>query len=176
MNLIKDIDPGTAEEMNVIIEIPKGSKNKYEVDKETGLIALDRPMHTAQDYPVEYGFVPQTLWDDGDALDVLVLATYPIMPGILVRVRPVAIMNMIDGGENDEKVIGVPVSDPRWDHVKDLEDINKHTLKEIEHFFGTYKNLQNKKVEIKGFSGRKEAVSAFNKAKELYRTHLKNSH
>ena len=176
MNLIKDIDPGTAEEMNVIIEIPKGSKNKYEVDKETGLIALDRPMHTAQDYPVEYGFVPQTLWDDGDALDVLVLATYPIMPGILVQVRPVAIMNMVDGDENDEKVIGVPVSDPRWDHVKDLEDINKHTLKEIEHFFGTYKNLQNKKVEIKGFSGRKEAVSAFNKAKELYRTHLKNSH
>ena len=169
MNLLNDISPGVAEEMNVIVEIPKGSKNKYEIDKETGLIALDRPMHTAQDYPFDYGFVPQTLWDDGDALDVLVLATYPLALGVLVRVRPVAIMNMIDGGENDEKIIGVPVSDPRWDHVKDLADINKHTLKEIEHFFGTYKNLQNKKVQINGFEGKDKAFIAFNKAIKLYK-------
>src|SRR6185295_13057533 len=104
MNLYKDIDPGTAEEMNVIVEIPKGSKNKYEIDKETGMISLDRPLFSAQDYPCEYGFVPQTLWDDGDALDVLVLSTYPILPGILVKMRPVGIMNMIDAGENDAKV------------------------------------------------------------------------
>ena len=145
MNLLHDIEPGTKDEMNVIIEINKGSKNKYEIDKKTGMIALDRAMHTAQDYPFDYGFVPQTLWDDGDALDVLVLATYPLQPGILVRVRPVAILGMIDGGEADDKVIAVPTDDPRWDDVKDLSDINKHTLKEIEHFFATYKKIKIKK-------------------------------
>ena len=90
MNLLHDVPSGTAEVMNVIVEIPKFSKNKYEIDKETGLIALDRVMHTAQDYPFDYGFVPQTLFDDGDALDVVLLTTYPLMPGILVKARPVA--------------------------------------------------------------------------------------
>jgi len=154
--------------MNVIIEIPRGSKNKYEIDKKTGLIALDRAMHTAQDYPFDYGFVPQTLWDDDDALDVIVLTTYPLSSGILVRVRPVAIMTMIDGGESDDKVISVPVDDPRWKDIKDLKDINKHTLKEMEHFFATYKNLQNKEVEIKGFKGAKEAGEAFDRSITLY--------
>src|SRR3989344_2787123 len=101
MNLWHDIEPGKKDAMNVIIEIPKGSHNKYEVDKATGLIALDRALHTAQSYPFDYGFVPQTLWDDNDALDVVVLTTYPLNPGILVRVRPVALMNMIDGGDAD---------------------------------------------------------------------------
>ena len=113
MNLWHDIKPGTRDKMNVIVEINKGSKNKYEIDKETGLIALDRAMHTAQDYPFDYGFVPQTLWDDDDALDVLILTTYPLIPGILVRVRPVAMLNMIDGGESDDKIIAVPIDDPR---------------------------------------------------------------
>ena len=169
MNLLHDIAPGKADEMNVIIEINKGSKNKYEIDKETGMIALDRAMHTAQDYPFDYGFVPQTLWDDGDALDVLVLATYPLQPGILVRVRPVAILGMIDGGEADDKVIAVPTDDPRWDDVKDLNDINKHTLKEIEHFFATYKKIQNKEVETSGYKGAKEAKEAFERACKLYK-------
>lgn len=168
MNLLHGIDPGTANEMNVIIEIPKGSKNKYEIDKETGLIALDRAMHTSQDYPFDYGFVPQTLWDDADALDVIVLTTYPLAPSILVRVRPVAIMNMVDGGDADDKVIGVPVDDPRWEDVKDLGDINKHTLKEIEHFFITYKNLQNKEVSISGFKGAGEARAAFERGRTMY--------
>jgi len=173
MNLIKDIDPGTAEEMNVIIEIPKGSKNKYEIDKETGLIALDRAMHTSQDYPYDYGFVPQTLWDDNDPLDVIVLTTYPLASGILARVRPIGIMDMIDGGDSDVKIIAVPTSDPRWDDVKDLEDVNKHTLKEMEHFFSTYKGLQNKKVEIKGFAGKDKAIEAFNKSLQLYKNNSK---
>src|SRR3989344_3670657 len=101
MNLWRDIEPGTKDEMNVIIEINRGSKNKYEIDKKTGLIALDRVMHTAQDDPYDYGFVPQTLWEDNDALDVLVLTTFPLQTGILVQVRPVAVMEMIDSGESD---------------------------------------------------------------------------
>src|SRR5690606_37931424 len=122
MNLLHDVPAGTADEMNVIIEIPRYSKKKYEIDKETGLIKLDRTMHTAQDYPFDYGFVPQTLFDDGDALDVVLLTTYPLAPGILVKVRPVAIMEMIDGGERDDKVVAVPVEDPRFEEVKDLAD------------------------------------------------------
>ncbi len=169
MNLIKEIAPGTAEEMNVIVEINKGSKNKYEIDKETGLIALDRAMHTSQDYPYDYGFVPQTLWDDGDPLDVVILTTYPLFPGVLVKVRPVGMMDMVDGGESDVKIIAVPTSDPRWSDIKDLADINKHTLKEMEHFFVTYKNLQKKEVVINGFEGKDGAIKAFNKAIDQYK-------
>ncbi len=168
MNLLHDIEPGTRDEMNVIIEIPRGSKNKYEIDKATGLIALDRAMHTSQDYPFDYGFVPRTLWDDGDALDVLVLTTYPLAPGILVRVRPVAVMDMIDGGESDNKVIAVPTDDPRWNEVKDLGDINKHTIKEIEHFFSTYKKIQNKEVAVNGFRGAEDAKKDYDKAIAQY--------
>lgn len=168
MNLWHDIDPGSAEAMNVIVEIPKYSKNKYEIDKETGLIALDRVMHSAQDYPFDYGFVPQTLWDDDDALDVLLLTTHAIPPGILVPARPVAIMNMIDGGDDDAKVIAVPTGDPRWDGVKDLGDINPHTLKEIEHFFATYKKVQNKEVTVNGFENAEAAQNAFTRGKKLY--------
>lgn len=168
MNLWHDIEPGTKDDMNVIIEIPRGSKNKYEIDKETGLIALDRAMHTAQDYPFDYGFVPRSYWEDDDALDVLVLTTFPLAPGILVRVRPVAVMGMIDDGESDNKIIGVPLNDPRWDEVRDLDDINKHTLKEIEHFFSTYKKVQNKTVEVTGFKGKADAEKDFEHSLKLY--------
>jgi len=164
MNLIKEISAGTTEEMNVIVEIPKGSKNKYEIDKETGLIALDRVMHTSQDMPFDYGFVPQTLWEDGDPLDVVILTTYPLHPGILVKVRPVGMMDMVDDGESDVKIIAVPVKDPRFAEIKDLSDVNKHTLKEMEHYFTTYKKLQNKEVVIKGFGDKKSAMDAFAKA------------
>ena len=176
MNLWHDIEPGTKDDMNVIIEIPKGSKNKYEIDKETGLIALDRAMHTAQDYPFDYGFVPKSYWEDDDALDVLVLTTFPLYPGILVRVRPVAVMEMIDDGDSDNKIIGVPIGDPRWDEVKDLEDINKHTLKEIEHFFSTYKKIQNKEVEVKGFKDKASAQADFEKSLKLYKEKFPNKY
>ena len=169
MNLLHDIPAGSAEEMNVIIEIPKNSKNKYEIDKETGIIALDRVMHTAQDYPFDYGFVPQTLFDDGDALDVVVITTYPLAPGILVRCRPVGIMGMIDGGEQDDKVIAVPVDDPRFDDMQDLADVNKHFLKEMEHFFSTYKKIQNKEVAISGFDGKAAAIEAFDRSVQMYK-------
>lgn len=169
MNLLHDIEPGSIDEMNVIIEIPKGSKNKYEIDKRTGIIALDRALYSAQDYPFDYGFVPQTLWDDGDALDVVVLTTYALMPGILVRVRPVAIMNMIDSGESDAKIIAVPCDDPRWKEVTNLSHVNKHTIKEIQHFFETYKQIQNKEVKVEGVEDVEKAKEAFERSIELYK-------
>lgn len=169
MNLWHDIDPGTSDEMNVIVEIPRGSNNKYEIDKETGLIKLDRVLHSAQTYPFDYGFVPQTLWDDGDALDVMLLTTNPLMPGLLIPARPVGIVRMTDSGEGDDKVIAVPLDDPRWNEVKDLPDVNKHTLKEIEHFFTTYKKLQNKEVEVTGFDNAAAAREAFDRSRTLYR-------
>lgn len=170
MNLWHEVSLGKniPEEFNTIIEIPKGSKNKYEVDKETGMIKLDRAMKTAQDYPFDYGFAPQTLWEDDDPLDVVVLTTYPLSPGILVNVRPVGVMRMIDGGEGDDKIIAVPVDDLRWDEVQELEDVNKHTLKEIRHFFETYKQIEEKEVEISGFEGRQAALDAVKKSVKLY--------
>lgn len=169
MNLLHDISPGKLSSINVIVEINKGSKNKYEIDKSTGIIALDRVAHTAQDFPFDYGFIPQTLWDDGDALDVILLTTYPLHPGILLKVRAVAIMRMIDSGDNDDKIIAVPIDDPRWDDVKNLSDINKHTIKEMEHFYSTYKKVQNKEVKVTGFKGRKEAEKAFLRGIKLYK-------
>lgn len=175
MNLWHDISLGenAPQEFNVIIEIPKGSNNKYEIDKETGLIALDRANYSSAPYPVDYGFAPQTLWEDGDALDVVVLTTWPLAVGIKVTVRPVAVIEMIDGGESDFKVIAVPASDKRWDDTNDLADINKHNLKEIVHFFETYKELKSdtKKatVEIKGVKGKADATAAVEKSIQLYK-------
>lgn len=168
MNLLHDIDPGAKEEMNVIIEIPKGSHNKYEIDKATGLIKLDRVMHTAQEYPLDYGFVPQTLWDDGDALDVVVLTTYPLVPGLLVKARPIGIMHMTDGGEADEKVVAVAVGDPRFKEVQDISDANQHTLKELAHFFATYKQIQKKEVIVGEYEGKEAAYAAFERARKMY--------
>lgn len=170
MNLWHGITPGTAEEMNVIIETPNGSNNKYEVDKETGLIKLDRANYSSAAYPFDYGFVPQTLWHDNDPLDVIVLATYPLAPGILVTVRPVAVMEMIDTGESDYKIIGVPVDDRRWDDVQSLKDLNQHTLKEIRHFFETYKQLKGKPapVEVGEIKDQDAAIAAFKESIVLY--------
>ncbi len=168
MNLLHDLPAGTPDEMTVIVEIPRGSKNKYEIDKETGLIALDRVGHTAQAYPFDYGFVPQTLWDDGDALDVVLLSTEPFFPGLMLKARPVAIMHMVDGGDADEKIIAVPSGDPRFADIKDIKDVNQHTLKEIAHFFATYKQLQNKVVEVGEYEGAEAAKAAFERSTKMY--------
>ncbi len=174
MNLWHDIPLGdnAPEEINVIIEVPKGSNNKYEIDKTTGLIKLDRANYSAAAFPYDYGFVPRTLWDDGDALDVIVLTTYPLNVGILVSVRPVAVIEMIDTGESDFKVIAVPVDDKRWDDVQDLADINSHSLKEFQHFLETYKVLKGKPapVEIKSIQGKAAAIEAVKKSIEIYNT------
>jgi len=173
MNLWHDISLGknVPEEFNTIIEIPKGSYNKYEIDKETGMIALDRANYSSAPYPFDYGFAPQTLWDDGDALDVIVLTTFPLNSGILVRVRPVAIMEMTDSGKSDNKIIAVPVEDRRWDDVQKLNDVNKHTLKEFKHFFETYKQLKDSKslVIARGYKDKNTAIKAINKSIKLYK-------
>ncbi|MDO8548315.1 MAG: inorganic diphosphatase, partial [bacterium] len=171
MNLWHDVPLGddTPNEINVIIEIPKGSHNKYEIDKETSLVKLDRANYNGAPYPCEYGFIPQTLAEDGDAMDILLLATYPLVPGVLVTMRPVALMEMTDDGESDNKIIGVPVDDRRWDDVQDLDDINKHTLKEFQNFFETIKQLKAKPavVTIHGFKGKAEAFEEIAKGQKL---------
>jgi inorganic pyrophosphatase len=177
MNLWHDVPLGdnVPEEFNVIIEIPKGSNNKYEIDKKTGLIKLDRANYSSAAYPFDYGFAPQTLWEDGDALDVIVLTTYPLAPGILVNVRPVAVMEMNDSGDSDFKVIAVPVDDKRWDDIKDVGDLNPHALKEYIHFFETYKHLKGKGdvVTINDVKGRDHAIEAVKKSIEIYNTKFK---
>lgn len=171
MNLLHDISAGkdAPNEITVIIEINKGSKNKYELDKETGLIKLDRVMKTSQDYPFDYGFVPQTHWHDGDPLDVVLLTTYPLVPGILVEARPLAVIDMIDGGESDAKIVAVPVNDVRFNSFTDIKDINEHTLKEIEHFFLTYKSIEDKVVTISGIRDAKAAREVINEGLALYK-------
>ncbi len=175
MSLWHDVSSGKdiPNEINVIIEIPKGSNNKYEVDKQTGLIALDRANYNAAAYPFDYGFVPQTLWEDGDPLDAVVLSTFPLAPGILVRVRPVAMFDMNDSGDSDVKIIAVPIDDPRWEDVNDLKDLNKHALKEYKHFFETYKLLKSDDprshhVVIQSIEGKDEAIKAIHHSIELY--------
>lgn len=157
--------------INTIVEIPKGSHNKYEIDKETGLISLDRANYGPSPYPFDYGFAPQTYWDDDDALDVILLTTHPLYPGIVVKTRPIAILEMIDTGESDFKVIGVPADDKRFDSIKDLKDINQHNLLEYQNFFETYKNLAGKdaKVEIHGFKGKSDAIAAIERSVVLYK-------
>ncbi len=172
MNLWHDVPLGdnVPNEINVIIEVPKGSHNKYEIDKETGLIALDRANYSDAAFPYDYGFAPKTLWDDGDALDVIVMTTWPLNPGIMVAVRPVGVIEMIDTGESDFKIVAVPTNDKRWDDVQDVADLNKHTLKEIQHFLETYKALKGKPapVEINGIKGKAEAMEAVKRSVELY--------
>jgi len=148
MNLWHDIPHGEANKLNVIVECPTLSRVKYELDKDTGLIKYDRVLFSPVHYPANYGYVPQTLWDDGDPLDVLVLGAEPLLPGCLVEVRPIGVLDMQDGGEGDAKVLGVPTKDPRWKNTHDIKDIEPHLLDEIKHFFSIYKNLENKKVEV----------------------------
>lgn len=170
LNLLHDITPGNVpEEITVVVEIPKGSLNKYELDKETGLIKLDRVSHTAQTFPFDYGFVPQTHWHDGDPLDVVLITTSPLIPGVLVDARPLAVMDMIDTGESDAKIIAVPVGDPRFGHMKDLSDINPHFIKEATHFYENYKKLQNKEVTIPSIRDAAAAKAVITESIELYK-------
>ncbi|MFP3466460.1 inorganic diphosphatase [Leifsonia sp. SIMBA_070] len=152
-------------EYDVVIEIPKGSRNKYEVDHETGRVYLDRVLFTSFVYPTDYGFFENTLGDDGDPLDALVLLEYPVFPGVGVKVRPVAVLNMSDEAGGDAKIIAVPYKDPRWLHIQDVDDIPEQTRKEIEHFFARYKDLEpGKFVNIEGWGDATEAETIIQKA------------
>jgi inorganic pyrophosphatase len=143
---------------DVVIEIPRGSRNKYEVDHETGRVFLDRVLFTSFVYPVDYGFFENTLGGDGDPLDALVLLEYPVFPGVGVKVRPVGVLKMSDEAGMDEKIVAVPYKDPRWAHIQDLEDVPEQTRNELEHFFARYKDLEpGKWVKIEGWDGREAA-------------------
>jgi len=167
-NLWHEIDRKSEKEFNVIIEIPKGSRIKYEVDKETGLICFDRVLYSPFHYPCNYGFVPQSLWEDGDPIDVLVATHEDLVPGTLVKCRAIGVLDMVDGNESDVKILAVPVSDPRFDNVQEIKDIYPHLLKEIKHFFEVYKNLQNKVVKVGEWRNKAEAIKDIKKSFELY--------
>ena len=138
--------------IDVIVEITKGSRNKYELDKATGRIRLDRVLHSSVNYPADYGFVPDTLYEDGDPLDVMIINRFSTVPGCVVPVRPIAVFKMMDSGDSDEKVIAVPDGDPYYKNWTDLKDIPEGLKNEIEEFFKTYKNLEKgKSVEGKGW-------------------------
>ena len=174
VDLLHDIELGKdfPQVVNAIIEIPKGSSVKYELDKKTGAIKMDRVLHTSQYYPADYGYIPRTHWHDGDPLDVLVLSNFPLLPGTIAEIIPIAVLEMIDSGEADEKIIAVYKNDPRQDEIRELEDISPHTLKEIKHFFQTYKDLQNKIVEVKAYKDSTQAKKALEEGKRLYEKNL----
>lgn len=142
---------------DVLIEIPKGSRNKYEYDFKLKKVRYDRMIFSSMMYPADYGFIPETLALDGDPLDVLVLVTEPTFPGCVMEVKPIGVFHMEDEKGPDEKVICVPVSDPIWNRVNDLSELNPHLIKEIEHFFQVYKDLEKKKVSIGGWGALEDA-------------------
>lgn len=157
---------GEAEPLEVVVEIPRGSRNKYEIDEASGAVRLDRVLYSSVHYPTDYGFIPGTRAEDGDHLDVLVIVEEPTFPGCHLRVRPVGCLKMRDEKGLDNKIIAVPVADPRFDEVHDLSDVASHWLREIENFFATYKTLEAKETEVTGWEGREVAWEIIRRAQE----------
>ncbi len=145
--------------VNAIVEIPKGRRSKFEVDKSTGLMRLDRYLYSSSHYPGDYGFIPQTLADDGDALDVLVKVNEPTFSGCLIEARVVALFRMTDRGVADYKILGVPQTDPLFDEIRDVSDVPRHFLREVEHFFLTYKQLEGVAIDSQGWAAAEDAVA-----------------
>lgn len=171
MNIWHDISPKriTTDSFYAVIEISKGGKNKYELDKETGLLKLDRVLFTSTHYPANYGFIPRTYADDGDPLDVLVLCSETIQPMTLVECRPIGLLNMVDNDSADEKIIAVPVNDPNYSTYNDIKDLPKHIFEEIKHFFQVYKSLESDKVtSVTEISGVKKAKDVIKKSIDSY--------
>lgn len=159
MNIWHDIPKHlvTPESFSAVIEIQQGGKNKYELDKETGMLRLDRVLYTATHYPASYGFIPRTYADDGDPLDVLVLCQESILPMTLVQCRAIGIMQMTDGEDSDEKIIAVPLNDPSHSHYTDIAELPAHTMNELRHFFTVYKTLENKQTSVHEILGHERA-------------------
>lgn len=152
-----------------VIEIPAGSRAKYELDKETGHLIMDRVLYSSMHYPANYGFIPKTYCDDGDPLDILVLSQIKIDPLCLVNARVIGVMHMVDGGESDDKIIAVAEGDMSVDHIHELSDLPQHTLDEIENFFEYYKKLENKEVSVQPFQDRAAALKVIEESIELYK-------
>jgi inorganic pyrophosphatase len=160
--------------LNVLIEIPAGSQNKYEFDKDLNAFALDRVLYSSVHYPCDYGFIPNTLGDDGDPLDALVLIDQPTFPGCVITARPLGMLIMIDGGDRDEKILCVAEKDPRSAHVKSLDDVSPHRLEEIAEFFRSYKNLEKKVTEINGWQSADAVKFLVDQAIVAYQKSLTN--
>lgn len=155
--------------VNGIIEIPRGSRAKYEVDKESGLIKLDRVIYASMYYPLNYGFIPQTLGEDGDPLDIVVLTQVSVVPLCLIPSKVIGVMQMIDRGVADEKIIAVAEQDPSVSHINNVNDLPAYLLSELRHFFENYKTLENKKVVINEFLTREKAFAVIEKCQERYK-------
>lgn len=170
MHPLHDLTPGPnpPERIHAYIEIPRGERNKYEIDKEFGVLRFDRLLYSAVHYPGDYGFIPRTLAQDGDALDVLILITAPTFPGCLMEVRPLGMFQMRDEKGVDEKILAVPVSDPFMEGYHDLDQIPPHTLREIDHFFAVYKELEGKETVTGGWQDRQAAHGAIEAAMRRY--------
>jgi inorganic pyrophosphatase len=171
MNPWHDVEPGNDIEQwfNAIIEIPKGSKNKYEIDKKTGLLKLDRVLFSAVHYPANYGFIPRSFCDDGDPLDVLALGQEPVHPLCIIRARAIGVISMKDEKGIDDKIIAVQVDDPEYNHYRDISEIPVHRLKELKRFFLDYKVLEEKEVQVDKLRGRVDANNVIIAALELYK-------
>ncbi|MBR2011128.1 MAG: inorganic diphosphatase [Clostridia bacterium] len=170
MNIWHDMDPAeiTPTDFTAVIEISKDSQCKYELDKHTGLLRLDRVLYTATHYPANYGFIPRTFADDGDPLDVLVLCARPIQPLTLVRVYPIGVMRMLDDGRMDDKIIAIPFSDPTYNSIRSIDEMPAHIFDEIMHFFSVYKQLENKQTAVKTLFDREKAEQIIAEALECY--------
>lgn len=172
------IPPGTGEAavVNVIVEIPRGRRSKFEIDKVTGMIKLDRYLYSSAVYPGDYGFVPQTLAEDHDPLDALVMVNEPTFSGCLIEARVVGIFRMKDKGVNDFKILGVPNKDPLFAHIRRLEDVPAHYLREVEFFFSTYKQLEGVTIEPLGWASNEEGTAEVRSSVERFRSSLGNVH
>ena len=170
---IVDIGDNIEKYFNVVIEIPKGSKNKYELDKETGLLKLDRVLFSAVHYPANYGFIPRTYCDDGDPLDVLALGQEPVHPLCIIRARAIGVISMKDEKGIDDKIIAIQVDDPEYNHYRDVSELPEHRLKELKRFFLDYKVLEEKEVRIDTLRGRIDANNVILSAIELYKNRKK---
>ncbi|MDL2225530.1 inorganic diphosphatase [Eubacteriales bacterium OttesenSCG-928-M02] len=171
MNIWHDIDPSriSAEDFIAVIEIEKGSKNKYEMDKETGMLLLDRILYTSTHYPANYGFIPRTYAQDNDPLDVLVLSSESITSMALVRCYPIGVISMVDGGDADEKIIAIPYGDPTYHSYRDIGALPQHIFNEMSHFFSVYKALENKETAVDKTMGRDAAITIIQQSIDAYR-------
>ena len=176
MNIWKDINKERIKPDDFVacIEIEQGSKNKYELDKETGLIILDRVLYTSTHYPMNYGFIPRTLSGDGDPLDVFVLCSQPIEKMSLVRCYPIGVVKMIDSHEMDEKIISIPFGDPAYNQFTDISELPSHIFDELRHFLTVYKALENKEVNVLETYGKEEAIETIKRALKYYEKHILN--
>jgi inorganic pyrophosphatase len=160
--------PDCPEIVRMIVEIPKNSGNKYEYDGKLGVFRLDRPLYSPMHYPGDYGFIPGTLAEDGDPMDVLVLVEEPSFAGCMISVRPVGYLDMVDSNRPDQKILAVPDRDPRYDQIHTIDQVFPHTLRETEHFFTIYKELEGKRTEMKGWLGPREAREVIRRSRDRY--------